>query len=143
LDVHSQAGDPETPFTATCGSNGAFFDLSVRDPGRPTEFVTVDGDTIRPRRPSTILVTNITPSGGCDVKVSEQGQGDSDEIDYEAKCGQGCELNVLGAQENWAFVGELICDELTAFGEITEQAARFSLATNSGDPVVIKVGNCD
>src|SRR3954468_24074880 len=54
LPEHSQQGDVDTPFTTTCGKNGSYFDLSVRDPGRDTEFVTPEGDTILPRYSSTL-----------------------------------------------------------------------------------------
>jgi hypothetical protein len=143
LTSHSQEGDLDTPYTTTCGHNGAFFQLSVRDPGRSAEFETPEGDIILPRYPSTVRVTNITENGDCDVEVSEQDVGASGEFKYRASCGEGCTLDVQGAQENWDFVGELSCDGLTAFDNATEGAPRYSLSQTDGSPVLIKVGNCD
>ncbi len=143
LTTHSQSNDLETPFTVVCGNNGAYFDISVRDPGRTTEFVTVDGDTISPRNPSVLKITNVTEGGSCDVEVLERDVNASDPIPYRGKCGKGCELNVLGAQENWDFVGELTCDGLTSFGNDAEDSARYNLKQPGGGPVLIKVGNCN
>ncbi len=143
LTTHDQALDPEMPFTVTCGKNGAYFDLSVRDPGRSTLHLTPEGVEVPARNPSTLRVTNISNSGGCDVELQEQDVGASGPIRYQAKCGEGCELDVLGAQDNWDFVGELICDGLTALGNTAESQPRYNLKQVGGKPVVIKVGNCD
>jgi hypothetical protein len=142
-DPRSPSYDPETPFIVKCGENGAFFELSIRDPGREKAGTTTEGEDIPVRTRSTLKITNITEGGGCDVELVERGLNDSAEIEYQAECGSGCELDVQGAQEGWDFVGELSCDGLTAFGNTATDAARYNLLQNNGDPIVIKVGNCD
>src|SRR5690349_5807086 len=103
LTTHSQEGDLDTPFTVTCGRNGPFFNLTVRDPGRDTEFVTAEGDTILPRYPSVLRVTNINESGSCDVEVEERDVGASGAVPYRASCGDGCTLEARGAEDGWDF----------------------------------------
>jgi len=142
LTTHDQASDLETPFTVQCGKNGTFFNVSVKDPGRTMNHLTPEGEEIPARHPSTLRVSNIS-GATCDVELVEQDVGASAPIRYQAKCGAGCELNVRGAQDGWDFVGELYCDGLTAFGNDAEGQPRYNLKQTNGDPVEIKVGNCD
>jgi hypothetical protein len=143
LATHAQAVDLDKPFSVICGRNGSFFEISIRDPGREDLFVTAEGEEINPRPPSVLKLTNVTEAGGCDVEVSERDINEIDPIPYQAKCGKGCELENRGAEEGWDFVGELTCDGLLAFGNDAEDAAKYNLKQNNGDPVLIKVANCD
>jgi len=144
LAAHSQAMDLDVPFEVACGPNGSYFDITVFDPGRSTEMTTDQG--LQPARfPSTLNIRNIDrASGSCNVEVVEKAPNDSSAFSYRGRCGKECTLDVGSAGQGWDFVGTLTCDGLTAEGNDVADAPRFSLTEpGSGDPITIKVGNCN
>ncbi|MFT3927385.1 MAG: hypothetical protein QM778_32925 [Myxococcales bacterium] len=145
LTAHSQEIDLDVPYQVSCGSNGSFFDITIYDPGRSQEMMTDQG--LQPARfPSTLNITNIDRDSGksCNVEVTEQRVGDSGAFSYRGKCGDACTLKVMPKEGNWDFIGELSCDGLTAQGNDSDEAPRYSLTEPGSDkPVIIKVGNCN
>ncbi len=145
LTRHSMEADPKTPYQVSCSRNGSFFNFTVRDPGVTEEEAGLDPDRDA-RYGSELTVRNIEAStGGCNVDVREQAPGDQVPISYRAPCGSGCTITVLGAEGNWDFIAELLCDGLRPSGNTAEANPHYSLShvESKQRPVLVKLANCD
>ena len=104
---HAQQADPDVTLTVTCRRNGAFFKLAssrswAERPSRQRE-----GDTLLPRYPACSESRTSTRVAAVMWRSRQQDVG-ARALSIPGRVRDGCTLEVRGADDGWAFDGELL-----------------------------------